>query len=46
MKFFFFLDQNIDEIQLVVVILGCVASLLFLINILILVSSRARGKYK
>ncbi len=39
-----FLDQNIDTIPLVVVILGCLAGLIFLINALILVSSRTRGK--
>jgi len=39
-----FLDQNIDTIPLVVVILGCSAGLILLINVLILVSSRTRGK--
>ncbi len=39
-----FLDRNILQIPLAVVILGCIASLLLLIGILILLSSHARGK--
>lgn len=38
------LDQDILQIPLVVVIIGCIASLLFLINILILVTNRTRGE--
>jgi uncharacterized membrane protein SpoIIM required for sporulation len=42
--FIYLLDQNITEIPIIVVVLGCAGGLLFLIDILILVSNRTRGK--
>lgn len=39
-----FLDENILQIPIVVVVFGSVASLVLLIVILILVSNRTRGK--
>ena len=39
-----FVDQDILQIPLIVVILGCIASLLFLFHILILVWNRRIGK--
>lgn len=42
----FYLDQDIVQLPLIVVILGSVASILFLIDILIIVSNRAHGKLR
>jgi hypothetical protein len=43
-NFFVYLDQNLTLIPLILAILGCFASIFFLINILIMVSDRHRGK--
>ena len=45
-NFFFVLDQDIIKLPLIVVVIGCVASILFLVQVLILVSNRQRGRSK